>query len=103
MELLTSFVDSCMKDVSREGIVALLSTFLDRYEGIKEVKIESDLQRRIPGLKPIMIKVNSWMDAEKPLAKSVGLTYYQSLGVLRQNIAEIFGLQQNEFVMMLKN
>lgn len=71
-----------MKDVSREGIVSLLSSFLDKYEGIKEVKIETDLQRRLPGLKPIIIKVHSYMNAD-PVVKTVGLTYYQSLGVLR--------------------
>lgn len=43
--------------MTREGIVSLLTTFLDRYEGIKEIKIEADLQRRIPGLKPVSIKV----------------------------------------------
>jgi hypothetical protein len=46
-----------MQDVSKEGMIALLSNFLDRYEGIKDIKIESDIQRRIPGLKTIMIKV----------------------------------------------
>jgi hypothetical protein len=48
-----------MNDVTKEGMVSLLSAFLDRYEGIKEVRVESDIQRRIPGLKPIMIKIQS--------------------------------------------
>jgi hypothetical protein len=51
-----------MKYVTKDGMVSLLSTFLDRYEGIKEVRVENDIQRRIPGLKPIMIKVQSQMD-----------------------------------------
>jgi len=49
-----------------------------------------------------MIKVQSWME-EQPQVKSVGLTYYQSLGHLRKHIADTFGLQQNEFIMLLKN
>ena len=64
-----------MQDVHKEGMVSLLSAFLDRYEGIKEVRVESDIQRRIPGLKPIMIKVQSWME-EQLVVKSVGLTYF---------------------------
>lgn len=40
---------------------------------------------------------------EQNIVKNVGLTYYQSLGHLRKHIAETFGLQQNEFTMLLKN
>lgn len=64
-----------MQDVSKEGMVPLLSNFLDRYEGIKEIRVEPDIQRRVPGLKPIMIKVQSWME-EQQTVKSVGLTYF---------------------------
>lgn len=32
-----------MQDVTKEGTVSLLSTVLDRYEGIKEVKVDADL------------------------------------------------------------
>jgi hypothetical protein len=46
-----------MANVDKDGVVSLLSVFLDRYEGIKELVIENDLARRMPGLKPIMIKV----------------------------------------------
>jgi len=74
-ELIRAFVDKCMEDVSKEGMIALLSNFLDRYEGIKDIKIESDIQRRIPGLKPIMIKVQSLME-DQSVIKQVGLTYF---------------------------
>jgi hypothetical protein len=46
-----------MKDVNREGVVNLLSLFLNRYEGKKEIKIDIDLARRIQGLKPVLIKI----------------------------------------------
>jgi hypothetical protein len=52
-----NFVDNCMKDVNREGVVNLLSLFLNRYEGKKEVKIDIELARRIQGLKPVLIKI----------------------------------------------
>lgn len=35
--------------------------------------------------------------------KTVYMSYFQSLGYLRQQIAETFGLQQNEFLMIIKN
>ena len=52
-----NFVDNCMKDVIREGVLYLLSLFLNRYEGKKEVKIDIELARRIQGLKPVLIKI----------------------------------------------
>lgn len=71
-----------MQDVTMEGTVSLLATILDRYEGIKEVKIDAELQRRLPGVKPIMLKVQSLMNDPMEV-KLVGLAYYQSLGYFR--------------------
>lgn len=65
-----------MANVDKDGVVSLLSVFLDRYEGIKELIIENDLARRMPGFKPIMIKVQSWLDENNPQIKPVGFTYY---------------------------
>jgi len=55
-----------MTDVSREGIVSLLSLLFDRYEGIKDVKIESEMARKFTGIKPLSISVTSWMDSDQP-------------------------------------
>ncbi len=64
-----------MQDVTKEGTVSLLTTILDRYEGKKEVKLDADLQRRIPGVKPLMLKVQSFMTDPMEI-KLVGLAYY---------------------------
>ena len=93
-------VDQCMRSLEKEGTIQLLSTYFDRYEGIKEVKFDTDLQRKYPGLRPMKIKVYS-LFGEKPVAKQVDLTHYQSLGYLREAISKEFGLQQNEFTMTL--
>ena len=36
-----------MENISKDGVINILSTFLDRYEGIKEIKVDVDLQRRL--------------------------------------------------------
>lgn len=42
-EQLTLFVDRCMQNITKEGVVDLLSQLFDRFEGIKEVKIDYDM------------------------------------------------------------
>ena len=36
-----------MENITKDGVITILSTFLDRYEGIKEIKVDVDLQRRL--------------------------------------------------------
>ena len=45
--LIQEFVDKCMENITKDGVITILSTFLDRYEGIKEIKVDVDLQRRL--------------------------------------------------------
>lgn len=38
--LIQQFVDKCMQNITSDGVVNFLSTFLDRYEGIKEIRVD---------------------------------------------------------------
>lgn len=45
-EITTQFVDQCMKNSTEEGTVSLLSLYMDRYEGKKELKSDPLMLQR---------------------------------------------------------
>ena len=49
------FVNNCMNNSNNEGVISLLSTFMDRYEGKKDLKPEMSLVSRVQGIKPIAL------------------------------------------------
>ena len=61
----------------KRGIVQLLSTFLDRYEGIRPLKPEmASLAARLPNIKPVLVQVTNAMDPENKIQGSVQMTFF---------------------------
>lgn len=104
-ELIYQFVDICMKSIQNaeesDGVVPLLSQFLDRYEGVREPKIDFELQSRHKAFRSI--QVTNMMDPLAPVQKIFNLYYYQSLGFLRKEIAKEYSLAPAEFHIVLKS
>ena len=82
----------------------LLSTFLDRYEGIRPLKPEmAALAARLPNVRPVAVHVTNAMDPDNRIQGSVQMTLFQTFGFLRKQIAEAFGLEINEFTLSVKS
>ena len=73
VQVIQLFVKRCMDQLKGEtedaadkrGIVQLLSTFLDRYEGIRPLKPEmASLAARLPNIKPLLVQVTNAMDPD---------------------------------------
>ena len=95
------FIEKCMESINSPGAVSLLSLYLDKYEG-KRVRADPNV-KSYSGFKPVKIIVNNCMNTEKLDKDEVSLHYYQTLGFLREQVAQKFGLQINEFVLIIKN
>ena len=82
----------------------LLSTFLDRYEGIRPLLPEmASLAARLPNIRPVMVQVTNAMDPDNRNTLPVPMTFFQTFGFLRKQIAEVFGLEINQFMLYIKN
>ncbi len=81
------------------AIIALLIRFLDRFEGRKTIKPDFKYQQ-YSNIQPQNLTV-----IHKPLGirKSVPYNYFQTIGHLRQKIAEAFEIAPNEFLMHTKS
>ena len=112
VQVIQLFVKRCMDQLKGEtedaadkrGIVQLLSTFLDRYEGIRPLKPEmASLAARLPNIKPLLVQVTNAMDPDNRIPGQVQMTFFQTFGFLRKQIAEHFGLEINQFGLYIKN
>jgi hypothetical protein len=57
--------------------VQLLSTFLDRYEGIRPLKPElAALAARLPNVRPVVVHVTNAMDPDHKVQGSVQMTFF---------------------------
>ena len=55
----------------------LLSTFLDRYEGIRPLKPElAALAARLPNVRPVVVHVTNAMDPDHKVQGSVQMTFF---------------------------
>ena len=80
--------------------IQLISKFLDRYEGKKSLKPEMKLSQQFSSIQPINITVFNKNDNQR---RQISISYFQTLGHLRQKIADAFEMQMNEFIMQIKN
>ncbi|CDW78729.1 UNKNOWN [Stylonychia lemnae] len=99
------FINKCVKnlDSADDNLVAntiqLLSRFIDKYEGKRPLKPDV-IQPQYQNFTPCTVTVQNRVDSTR---KQVQIGYFQTMGHLRQKIADAFDLQINEFTMSLRN
>lgn len=54
-------------------------------------------------MKPQTITIVNCMDMENKVQKQIQCSYFQTLGYVRSQIAAVFGLQINEFIMIIRS
>ena len=63
----------------------MLSTFLDRFEGIRPILPEmAALAARLPNIKPVPVQVTNAMDPENRTGGTVQMTFFQTFGFMRK-------------------
>lgn len=97
-ELETASALACKKSA-----VQLISLFLDRYEGIRPILPEAAVAQRLSNVKPTIITVINCMDLDNKTTKQIPISYFKTLGFVRSEIAAAFGLQINEFHMIIRS
>jgi len=91
-----------VSDEDKKSVTQLLSLFLDRYEGIKVLKPELVSLARMSSIKPFEVDIINNMDPENRTIQRILISYFQTIGHLREKIAREFGLQINDFNLMIK-
>ena len=75
---MTQFIEksmACLQASKQKGIVQLLSTFLDRFEGKKDFSVEL-AQQKVTSLKPNMVTVTNFLDTNNITQVVVPIGYY---------------------------
>lgn len=80
--------------------INLLSMFLDKYEG-KRINVKPE-DPRLAHLRPFRIVVNNVLDPENIEKTEVFMSFFHTLGHLRETVANKLGVQVNEFHMILQ-
>lgn len=58
---------------------------------------------RLTNIKPFEIDCYSYMDPDNRTLTKIPISYFQTVGHLREKIAQEFRLEINEFVLLIKN
>lgn len=115
--IIKGFVDRCMQLlgdaltqaapqqlVYKRNLVRLLTTFMDRYEGIRVLRAEqAQYASRMHSIKPINFDIINALDVENKYIHKTSVSMFQTVGHLRQKIANEIGVQVNEFSMVMRN
>mmetsp|Transcript_9591 Transcript_9591/g.9231 ORF Transcript_9591/g.9231 Transcript_9591/m.9231 type:complete len:440 (+) Transcript_9591:490-1809(+) len=80
--------------------IQCVSKFIDRYDGKKALKPEIRISPQFQNIQPMNITVFNKQDQ---IRKAVIVSYFQTIGFLRQKISEAFGYQMSEFYMQIRN
>jgi hypothetical protein len=55
----------------KKGVIQIISLFLDRFEGIKEIKPENPMAARFPTIRPMSIDVHMKMTGHAAQTETV--------------------------------